>query len=91
MATASGWIILGALVALIAVVVVLRWREDTTIARGLETALAPVEPEPWTPSTALQTAGSPCRAPNCPAMRYAPLDEHLITAHHQHDNQKARA
>lgn len=51
---------------------------------------APATDPPWTPETSLQSAGFPCRAPGCPAMRYAPLDEHLITAHHTYDNRKAR-
>jgi hypothetical protein len=44
------------------------------------------QPPDGSPETLLATAGSPCRARGCPATRYAPLDEHLITAHHRHNN-----
>jgi hypothetical protein len=87
---AGGLVLLAALVLLILWVGAIRWREDAARYPGppVLQITTGASPDPWTPETSLQSAGSPCRADGCPAMRYAPLDEHLVTAHHAHDNRK---
>jgi hypothetical protein len=89
---AGGLVLLAALVMMIVVVLAARWHRPPNPNAGITyvyTETDPPVPENYfyiPPSAALSSAGSPCRAPGCPALRYSPMDEHSIQAHHRHDN-----
>lgn len=92
---AGGLVLLLTLVLMIVWVLILRWdspAQDEVLHPTGHILVADSSERlgvRWTPETSLTSAGSPCRAPGCPAMRYAPLDEHSINAHHRHDNARS--